>query len=219
MEEGELVKKYNLDLEKLKQEQIKLGKTLELKDAVDFSTIERIGAIETIIIRDKIIAGVIVCDKNFEILEQQYSLEKLKFPYIHEFRSYRELPSMINAFEKLQVRPDVVLISGHGITHKRLGIASHFSLFMGVPTIGVTESLFEGNKIKDKEIFNELKLIGKILQSKEGSNPLFISPGNKISINSAFNLCKSLIKHPHKMPEPLHLAHRYARSVKKELGL
>jgi deoxyribonuclease V len=94
-----------------------------------------------------VLAGIVVCDKEFNIIDEQYSLDKLKFPYIHGFRSYRELSAMMNAYSKIQEHIDLVLISGEGTIHPRLGIASHFSLAANVPTIGVSENLFEENKL------------------------------------------------------------------------
>ena len=55
--------------------------------------------------------------------------------------------------------------------------------------------------------------------TKEGSNPMYVSPGNFISINSSYELCKKMINLPHKRPEPLHLAAKYSREVRKELNL
>jgi len=126
---------------------------------------------------------------------------------------------MASAFSKLQEHADIVLIAGDGIIHPRLGTASHFSLATNMPSIGVAETVFEENKIEGEDIFLNGKKIGKVFYGKKGSNPLYISPGNKITVKSAFEFCKSLMKEPHKHPEPLHLAHKYAKSVKKELRL
>ena len=46
---------------------------------------------------------------------------------------------------------------------------------------------------------------------------MYISPGNLISIKTAYEICKNFIYLPHKKPEPLHLAGKYAREVGKEL--
>lgn len=219
MDEQELIKKYGLDIEALKREQLKLAKEITLKDAVDFSFAERFGAVESIIIDNKIISVVIVCDKEGEILDQQYFLDKLRFPYLSEFRSYRELPSTLNAFYKLSEKPDVVFIKGHGITHSRLGLASHFGVLANVPTIGIADSLFDCDKIKGENIMKNKEIAGRVLHSKEKSNPLFVSVGNGISLETAYELTKSLIKSPHKLPEPLSLAHKYAKSVREELRL
>lgn len=221
MDEKELIARYGLDMESLKKEQAKLAKEIKLKDSSDFSLATRFGAIDSICVRNKIISAVIVCDKEFNIIEQQYFLDKLNFPYLAEFRSYRELPSMVSAYNKLQEKPDVMFIHGHGITHPRFGLASHFSLSTGVPSIGIAAELFENCKIdkNGEDIMAESKIIGKVLKSKEKANPLFVSPGSGISVESAFNLAKTLIKMPHKLPEPLHMAHKYAREVREELKL
>jgi len=221
MDEKELIEKYSIDIESLKKEQIKLAKGIKLRDSMDFSLATRFGAVENICIGNKIISAIIVCDKDFNIIEQQYFLDKLKFPYLHGFRSYRELPSMISTYNKLQEKPEVVFIHGHGTCHPRLGLASHFSLSTNVPSIGIAGELFEEDEIADnaEDILLDGKKAGKVLQSKEKANPLFVSPGSGISIETALNLAKSMVKAPHKLPEPLHLAHRYVREVKDELKL
>lgn len=219
MNEQELIKKYSLDIEALKKEQIKLSKAIILKDALDISLVSRFGAIENILVGNQIISAVIVCDKEFNIIEQQYALDKLRFPYLMEFRSYRELPCMIEAFNKLTERPDVMFIKGHGITHPRLGLASHFALITNTPTIGITENLFECNKIEGEYILKDNKKAGMILQTKEKANPIYISPGGNISLTSSYNLTRNNVTPPHKLPQPLHLVHKYAKSVKDELKL
>ena len=216
MNTEELIKKYGIDLESLKIEQIKLARELEIKDNIDFSLIDKFGAIENIFVGSKLLSCIIVCNKDFEVIDRSYVFEKTKFPYIAEFRNYRELEPMIMAFEKLNERPDVILIPAHGLTHPRLGLASHFGLATGVPTIGVSNVIVDC-EIKDDNIFKDEKQVGKILKSKEKANPLFISPGNNLTIDTAYKIAESLIKPPHKKPEPMHLARKYAKEVKKEL--
>ena len=46
---------------------------------------------------------------------------------------------------------------------------------------------------------------------------MYVSPGNLISIETAYEFSKKLINLPHKKPEPMHLAGKYAREVRKEL--
>jgi len=215
----ELIKKYNIDLEKLKQEQLKLAKEININDKIDFSLADKFGAIDNVFIQNKILSCIIVCDKNFEIVERVYAFEKARFPYIPGFRNYRELETMMIAFEKLTEKPDVVFVPAQGISHPRLGLASHFGLFANVPTIGVSNSVF-GFEAKGKDgedILKENKKVGNVLISKPGSKPMFISPGYLISIKSAYELSKNLINLPHKRPEPLHLAGKYAKEVRKEL--
>ena len=218
----ELAEKYGIDFDKLEREQIKLAKELEIKDKIDFSLVETFGAIDNIFIKNKLLSCIIVCNKDFEIIDCAYVSEKVRFPYFPGFRSYRELPAMIAAFEKLNEKPDIVFISAQGIIHPRLGLASHFGLSTSTPTIGVSSSLIdcqtEGEKPKDdSDISRKEKKVGKVLIGKPGSNPLFISPGDHISIKTSYDISKQLINLPHKRPEPMHLASKYAKGVKKEL--
>jgi deoxyribonuclease V len=219
MEEKEIADRFGLNIEELKRDQLKLAKNLEIKDRIDFDGDLKIAAIDNLIINNQIISAVIVCNKEFEVLEEQYFLDKLRFPYLHEFRSYRELPAMVEAFSKLDEKPDLVLIHGHGIDHPRLGLASHFSIITGIPTIGVSDSVFEGNETKDDFVLRAGKKVGRVFLSKPGSTPIYVSPGNLITIDSSLLVCKKLIKLPHKLPEPLYLAHKYAKSVREELKI
>jgi len=216
MKPEELAKKYNLDLKKLEKEQENLAKQLEIKDSIDFSVADRIGAIDNAFFQNKIISACVLLNPEMEILEQEYLSDKLRFPYISGFRAYRELPSMIEAFNKLEEKPDVVFVSGHGITHARLGLASHFSLSTQVPTIGIANSLLIG-EVKNNFIMLKGKKVGKILVEKPGAKPLYVSPGNLISVETAYELAKKFIRLPHKLPEPLHIAHKYSRDIRKEL--
>ena len=213
---SEIAKKYGINLKKLEDEQEKLAKELVIKDSVDFSMPERIGAIANAFFQNKIISACVVVSPEMEILEQEYFQDKMKFPYIPGFRAYRELPTMIEAFNKLEEKPDVIFISGHGTAHPRLGIASHFSISTGIPTIGIADSLLAGEVRKEYIVLNGKK-VGKVLQSKQGSRPLYVSPGDLINIETAYELAKKFVKLPHKLPEPMHLANKYAKDIRKEL--
>ena len=211
----QIIEKYSIDLDKLKAEQEKLAKQLSIKDSIDFSNIAKIGAIETGFFENKIITGIVVMLED-EIIEEKYQQDKLRFPYIPGFRAYRELPAMLECFNKLEEKPELILVNGHGISHERLGLASHFSLSTNVPTIGVAESLIFG-EVKNGEIIVKGKKVGKVIHLKEGSNPLYVSPGNLISIDTAAEIVRKLIQPGHKLPEPMRKAKKYVDEVRKEL--
>ncbi len=214
----ELAKKFNIDLLALEQEQIKLARELVIRDKIDFSLADRFGAVENIFINNKLLSCFITCNKEYEVIDRAYAYERVKFPYISGFRGFREIIPMIIAFEKLKERPDVVFVSGNGITHPRLGLASHFSLSVGgIPTIGVANNIMEC-ETRGEDILKKGKKVGRVLLTKTGSNPMYISAGNNITLESAYELCKKMINLPHKKPEPLHLARKYAKEVQRELS-
>ena len=217
MESEKLVKSYGINLLRLEEEQIKLAKQLEIKDKIDFNLADKFGAFFNTFIKNKILSCVIICNKEGEVLDRAYVFEKTNFPYLAGFRAYRELPAMILAFNKLNERPDVVFVPGMGIVHPRLGLASHFSISANnIPSIGVANAIFDCEE-KGDDIIRNKKKIGKLLRTKPGSRPLYISPGNQISVETSYNLSKQFINLPHKLPEPMHLARKYAREVQDEL--
>ncbi len=215
----ELIKKYGIDLKKLEDEQIKLAKILEIKDKIDLNKVNYIGVIETILVKNKIISAMVVFDKDYEVIDQEYFLDKIRFPYLHGFKAYRELASMAAVFNKIREKPDILLIKGEGINHPRLGIASHLSIAVNMPVIGVEDKLFEENEVKGEEVFMNGKIVGKKLITKKGAKPIYILPGNHVSVEGAYEFVKGLIVQPHKMPEPIYLTHRYAKDIKNELKL
>jgi len=237
-QKSKIFDKYGIDLKKLENEQEKLAKNLSIKDSINFELAERVAGIDNIFFKNRIISAIVVLSDvreirnfsehpkvqnqtqglfDFEIVEQEYFEDKVKFPYIPSFRAYRELPAMISAFNKLDEKPDVVFIRGHGILHpKGLGIASHFSLVVGVPCIGIADNLIVG-EVKGEDILLDGKSAGKIIKTKFGARPLYISPGNMVSVSSAEKLTKIFTKEPHRIPEPLRLARRYAKEIMSEI--
>ena len=152
-----------------------------------------------------------------EVLEQTYFQDKVSFPYISGFRAYRELPSLVSAIGKLDEKPGLILVNAHGIAHERLGMASHLSLSTGIPTIGIANKLLAG-KIKKGDIILNKKKVGKEFISRENARPLYISPGNMVSLKTSSEIVEKLTIYPHKLPEPLHIVMRYAKKIRKELG-
>jgi len=212
----DVLMRKGIDLKKLEEEQSKLAKQLRLKDSIDFSQADRIGACDNLFLKNKIISAMIVCDTECSIIDQKYFTEVADFPYVPLFRAYRELPAMMACFQELSEKPDIIFIHGHGLSHPRLGLASHFSIATGIPSIGVAGGLVAGEIHGDYVVIGGKK-VAKLLKEKIGSKPLFVSPGNLISLETAYELAKKLIRLPHKLPEPLHLAHRYAKEVIKTL--
>ena len=63
------------------------------------------------------------------------------FPYVPGFLSFREIPAVLDALEKVKVIPDLLLCDGQGIAHpRRFGIACHLGLIVDIPAIGVAKS-------------------------------------------------------------------------------
>lgn len=205
----------HMDINKLKEEQIRLSKKIILKD--EFGKIEKVAGCDIAQKGDELVAAIVVCDyKTLQVLEKKYAITSAKMPYIPEFLGFRECPALIECYGKLTIEPDILIFDGNGILHpRRFGAASQLGLSIDKPTIGVAKSLLCGES-KNDEIFLDCKKVGFELKTKEFSKPIYISPGHKITLKTAVEIVKNLMKPPHKLPEPLHLAHRYAEEMKEK---
>ncbi len=149
-----------------------------------------------------------------------------KFPYIPGLLSFREIPALLECFEKLKIKnviPDVVMVDGQGIAHpRRLGIAAHFGVLSGIPTLGCAKSILYGKYDVPENVGDESPLldpkigerIGTVIKSKKRSNPLIISPGHKMSVEDSLEITKKCLK-DYKLPEPTRLAHDLVNSFRR----
>src|SRR3989344_5680075 len=203
-----------MNLNALKEKQEKLNKKIVFHDS--FTKVETIAGIDQSYEKNNVISAVVVCNaKTMEVMEKQTAKVPASMPYIPGLLAYRELPAMIEAYSKLKTQPDVIFVDGQGILHpRRCGMASHFGLVISRPTIGITQSLITGSSENGK-IYVEKELRGFEVRTREHSNPIFVSPGHMISLGSALRITHESIRYPHKLPEPLHIAHKEARKEMK----
>lgn len=204
-----------MNLSKLKKEQIKLSNEVILKDSIKINKIKMIGGCDQAFFKDKIISAIIIFKyPSLEIIEKKYSIVKEKFPYIPGYLSYREVPSIIKTYKKLKNKPHILLCDFNGILHPRkIGAASHLGVLLDICTIGVAKNLLCG-KVKKDYVYIDNEKTGYQLKGRD-FKPIYISPGNKISLRTSVRIVKRLIKN-NKLPEPLRLAHNYANEIKRE---
>ena len=158
---------------------------------------------------------------SFETVETTHAIQKLSFPYIPGLLSFREAPVCIAAVEKLKLEPDVFIIDGQGIAHpRRLGLASHLGLFFDKPTIGCAKSRLTGqfeepppkkgtySLLKDKD-----EVIGAVVRTRTNVEPVFVSVGNKCSLEDAIEVTLSCTT-KYRLPEPTRLAHQLVSTLK-----
>lgn len=189
----------------------------------DFKNLHYIAAADQAFLDNRIISGIVIMDfGSFKITERAYSIAPISFPYIPTFLSFREGPAIVNAFEKLKTRPDLLLIDGAGINHPRsAGLATHIGVALDVPTIGITKKILCGKSAEIPDVgrasplFYRDKTIGWLLKSLRNSRPIVVAPGHRVSLESSLSIVKACLR-GHKLPEPARLAHEYANACKKE---
>jgi deoxyribonuclease V len=156
-----------------------------------------------------------------EVLEKVWHHDTVELPYVPGFLSFREAPNLLKAYEKLQQKPDLIMVDGHGISHpRRLGIATHLGLQLNKPTMGVAKKVLVG-KYKEPDVLKgavsplEYKgeVIGNVLRTKDKVKPVFVSPGHLMDLASATEIAMACTV-KHKLPEPTRLADHYAAVFK-----
>ena len=199
---------------KLKDTQAAIAAQFSADDGIKPEEIRYIAGFDLAYFDSKCVCAAVVLDyKTLEVVEKKFLITKAQMAYVPGFLAFREGPPICQAYFDLEHEPDVILVDGHGIAHPmKCGLATFVGVELGKPCIGVAKSLLVG-EAKDNLILLEGEVVGKLVKTKEHANPLFVSPGNMVSIETAAEIVKKCVILPHKLPEPLHAAHRLASKV------
>jgi len=155
-----------------------------------------------------------------EIVYEDHELTTMDIPYVSGFLGFRELPNYMPIFKRLpeKFKPDVLLVDGFGILHHRgFGSASHIGMELNIPTIGIGKTLLCMDGMFEKKIKNEMKSnnlkelllrgdSGKVygvamICSNDSSNPIYVSIGHMISLETSKEIIKKTCKY--RISEPI----------------
>ena len=162
-------------------------------------------------------AVVVLKLPELTLLEQAIAYRPTTFPYVPSLLSFREMPTVLDALTQLTLEPDLIVCDGAGIAHpRRLGIASHLGVLINKPTIGVAKSRLLGthNELPPEKgawvpLMDQGETIGAVLRSRTGTKPLYVSPGYRISLNTAVDYVLQCTP-KYRLPETTRLADRLA---------
>jgi len=154
---------------------------------------------------------------ELDVLETAIARRPTAFPYIPGLLSFRELPAVLAALEQLREPPDLLLCDGQGIAHpRRFGIASHLGLLVDIPAIGVAKTRLCGTHEEPPNqrgawtpLWGQGEIIGAVLRSRSGVKPLYVSPGHRISLETALAYVMGCCTR-YRLPETTRHAHRLA---------
>lgn len=183
--------------------------------------------------------SALVALRDGEVIERAHAAVETEIPYIPGLLSFREGTAILRAFEELTVDPDLAIVDGSGRIHfRQAGIATHIGVMLDVPTIGVAKNLLCGDLRDPPQGYMESgervpvvansrvsapdgTVIGYALQSrqypnpeKRHINPLYVSPGHRVSAETTAELVWQLCA-GYKLPEPTRRADAYADTVKE----
>lgn len=171
--------------------------------------------------------GAIVCldPETHAIIDFATHTMEITFPYVPGLFSFREIPALLIAYEKLKQKPDLIICDGQGIAHpKRVGMASHLGLELNVPTIGCAKKRLTGafdSSTLDTErgaiqhLNLDGEIIGAALRTQADVKPVFVSIGHLVDLPSVIKWVLQLAP-KYRLPETTRAADRLVNELLKK---
>lgn len=194
----------------------------ELADRVirrtTFERVEVVGGVDISVRGGRARAAVVLLSyPRLELVETRTAVRPLDFPYVPGLLAFREVPSILDAFDRLEGRPDVILVDGHGLAHpRRMGIACQLGVELDLPTIGCGKSRLVGEHRAPgvrrgcrTRLTHKGEVIGTVLRTRDGVKPVFVSIGHRVDLETAERTVLRCAKR-YRLPEPIRAADRAA---------
>ena len=168
-------------------------------------------------------AGIVVLTfPEMEVIEEVGVVSETKFPYVPGLLSFRETPSVLEAWSKLKTEPDALMLDGQGLAHpRRVGIACHLGLIIERPSLGCAKSVLVGKfeePSKERGAWTEMtdkgEVVGAAVRTKRNVQPIFVSPGHLIDLEGAVDLTLRS-DGGYRQPEPTRRAHLLVNALRR----
>lgn len=209
------------------QSAMELQKTLAsqlIDEPLDLANIKTIAGVDVSVKNEVSQAAVVVATyPDMQVLEIVRAQRPTTFPYIPGLLTFREGQVLVEAFEKLQIEPDVFVFDGMGRIHPRkMGIAAHLGLWLDKPTVGCGKTHLLGTYEEPAETrgsYNPLnykkETLGVVLRTRDKVKPVYISPGNRATLDTAIQLIMAVTP-KYRLPQPVRLAHGAAGQYEEQ---
>jgi len=214
---------WRVTLEEAEQIQKRLSARVILKD--DFEKIEKVVGVGVVFSKgqDEVFVGCVnLLFPELGIQKTAFHRQKVSFPYTPGFFAFSAGSAILSAIKKME-RPDLIMFPGRGIAHPRgLGLASHLGVLLELPTIACSKTPLwrdypEPSSKKGSHVFVKKEKgepIGAVVRTREGTKPIFVTLGHKISIQTAVKIV-SECSPKYRIPEPLRQAHMFATKMRE----
>ncbi len=173
---------------------------------------------------DRVYAGIVVLNyPDLETVESATYADQAAFPYVPGLLTFREGPVLMEAFRALQHRPDVIIFDGQGYAHpRRMGLASHMGVLLGIPSVGCAKSRLTGEHAQPGQekgnwtpLMDAGERIGRVVRTRTGVKPVYVSVGHLIGLTAATNLVLACVR-GFRLPEPTRRAHQLVTALRKK---
>ncbi|MHB0939103.1 MAG: deoxyribonuclease V [Armatimonadota bacterium] len=219
---------WDVSLEEATRLQRELRERLVLEAPAGFAPQVAAGAdVSTTKTSDAVYAGFVVLElEHMTAVAQATAVSEAAFPYVPGYLSFRELPALAEAWRRLEARPDVLILDGHGTAHpRRMGVACHAGLVFGVPTVGCAKSILVGThdplppeRGATAPLVHRGEVVGMAVRTRTNVSPVYVSPGNQIDLATAVELILRLTPDgKYRLPETTRRAHGLVNALRREM--
>lgn len=224
------------DMNKFLEIQNSFKNKINLSDNFNISDIKSVAGVDLAYWKNEsqeeyAVCCIVVIDYiTHKVIEKKQYSGKIEVPYMPGFLAFRELPLILKTAEKLECKPDIYMFDGNGYLHPRhMGIATHASFYLNAPSIGVAKTYFRVNdtdytepdsgagSFTDIVINNEV--YGRVLRTHDNVNPVFVSAGNNISLDTTTKLALNLTDKESHIPVPTRLADLETHEARRLLNI
>src|ERR671915_1588381 len=222
MKVGEL---HSLDLSppEARRLQEELASRVVAGPALDLSGVRHVAGADVSTQGNMAYATVVVLEfPGLSLVEVQGFEVPLRFPYVPGLLSFREVPSLAGALRRVETRVDALILDAQGLAHpRRMGLASHPGIFLDVPTVGCAKSRLVGSfeepgreKGSATDLVHRGETVGRVLRTREGVSPVYVSVGSGIDLESAVDLVLACCT-KYRLPETTRQAHNAANRLRR----
>jgi deoxyribonuclease V len=206
-----------------RQLQGELASRIEAGPALDLGGVRHVAGADVSTQGDRAYATVVVLEfPSLSPVEVRGFEAALEFPYVPGLLSFREIPSVAGALEKVETPVDAFLLDAQGLAHpRRMGLASHLGLFLDVPTVGCAKSLLVGSyeepgeeKGSATDLVHRGEVVGRVVRTRSRVSPVFVSVGNRVDLESAVELVVACCTR-YRLPETTRRAHDAANRLRR----
>jgi len=177
--------------------------------------VETIAGVDASVRGDRVQTAIVVVRlPSFGVVEEVVWRGPVSYPYISGLLSFREMPAILPALERLQAWPDVFMTDSQGVAHpRRFGLACHLGVWLDRPVFGVAKSRLVGaheepgiEKGSRTPLRHKGEHIGAVVRTRTGVKPVYVSIGHRITLEEA--VAVTLLCSPQfRIPVPTRLAH------------
>ena len=186
------------------------------EEPVDWDAVRTVAGLDVSVRGDRVRAAIVVLDvRSQDVVDEAIWEGPVAFPYVPGLLSFREVPALLPALERLRALPDVLMLDAQGRAHpRRFGLACHLGVLLDRPALGVAKTIFVGRhgpvgeaKGSGAELVHNGEVVGMAVRTREKVKPVFVSVGHRVTLRDACLLTVRLATR-YKLPHPTHLAHR-----------